>query len=150
MCFGKEFLDQRGLSSNGVSRGPGFDSSKSSTYTRVGNPVQQITYAYGDNTQFTADIVQDTVIIGGYVLENSPWAEAIAGNFSTPGNDVSGILGLAFTSENLGNNVAASYTVPPVEQLWQLGALQEVSFQSFRIVVETREKTQSLVISFPL
>lgn len=126
MCFGTEFADQRGLST-AVQRGPAFDSTKSSTFSQVSSPAQQIIYAYGDSTQFTADIVQDTVILGGFVLDNAAWAMGVEGNFSTPGNDVSGILGLAFTTENLGNNVAASYTIPPVEQLWQLGALEEVS-----------------------
>lgn len=76
MCFGTEFADQRGLST-AVQRGPAFDSTKSSTFSQVSSPAQQITYAYGDSTQFTADIVQDTIILGGFVSDNAAWAMGV-------------------------------------------------------------------------
>lgn len=123
-----------------------FDPSKSSTWSSLNRTV---TYSYLDNTYFRANMIEDTVTFGGYELANAPFSVAFSGNITFAPRG-SGILGLSFSPLNnrvdlpdandpLGTPVAsndATFTLPYVQQLYELGALNEPLF-SFNFFVQS-------------
>lgn len=71
-------------------------------------------------------------------VENQPFAVAKKGSFSTPG-DISGLLGLGWSSSNVGNTKSSTNSTPLVEQMWRQDLLKDPLF-SFAMLRNAEQK----------
>ena len=101
-----------------------FNRTKSSSWQPI-QPATKFSITYGDGFKASGLLVSDTLTIGGLIVPNQTFAEVLLTKNLNEAPVIDGMFGLGFYE------CANSKSLPPLNNLYQLGLLSKALFSVY-------------------